>query len=301
MLLYIYYAPSSNTMIIDRSTNYLFSSDPAAGAQNINDDGNQFSVLLNDPLSIPKEAVYCTIEVVNAVIVNVMPNVSEEYGNNKIVFDHEAKTYDFTFPDGLYAVEDINAFLTRSFEENGLPADLFVFTGEASTQKVILTFNYAGTQVDFLNEPNSINELLGFDPLLYPQFAPSVAGESFTSQSQAQINRITSWFLHCDLARSGIPVNAIGSNIVAQVPIPANSVGKTVGWSPFNPIPVNCDHLIGHPINAIDCRLSDQLDRNVLTLGEAFSMLVRIRYGIQVSDHSERSQRYRNARQYAAH
>ena len=288
-------------MIIDRSTNYLFSSDPAAGAQNINDDGNQFSVLLNDPISIPKEAVYCSIELVSAVVVNVMPNVSEEYGNNKIVFDHEAKTYDFTFPDGLYALEDINAFLARTFEENGLPADLFVFTGDDATQKVVMKFNNAGTQIDFLNNPNSINTLLGFDPLLYPQFAPSVGGESFTSQETAKINRITSWFLHCDLARNGIPVNAVGSNIIAQVPIPAGSVGKTIGFSPFNPLPVAIDHLIGFPVNSVECRLSDQLNRDVLTLGEAFSFLVRIRYGIQVADTSESKQRYRNARTYAAH
>lgn len=258
-------------------------------------------MVLNEPISIPKEAVYCTLEVVSSTIVNVMPNVSTAYGNNHLSFDHEAKTYDFVFPDGLYAIPDINAYLAFEFAENGLPADLFTFTGEASTQKVVLKFNYATTQVDFFTVPNSINTLLGFDALLYPQLAPSVGGESFTSQSTANINRITSWVLHCDLVQNGIPTNNVGSNTVAVVPIPAGSVGRTVGWSPYNPLPVNCDHLIGHPVGNITCRLSDQLNRNVETLGEKWSFLIRVRYGIQVGDMSARSQRYRNARQHAAY
>jgi len=244
--------------------------------------------------------VYATLEVNNAVIVNVFPNVSSEYGNNALDFEHEGKEYNVVFPDGLYDIPGINSYLSQFFVENGLPEDLFTFSGEAATQKVVLTFNYDGTQIDFLNNPNSINELLGFEPLLYPQFAPSTAGDSTTSQNTAKVNRITSWFLHCDLARTGIPINSIGSNIVANVPIPALSVGKTVGYSPRNPIRVAVDHLIAHPVGVINCRLSDQLDLELNTLNEAFSFLVVIRYGVQVSDHSARSQRYRNARQKAA-
>ncbi len=286
-------------MLIEKQASWIFSSDPAAGARNISQDGDRFSVVLNQPISIPKEAVYATLEATQATVVYVTPNVSTEIGNDKLTFDHDAVTYNFVFDKGLYAIEDINAFLGRQFTANSLPEDLFVFSGDAATQKAILTFNYAGTRIDF-TVAGSINSLLGFSDLHYPLLVPSVVGEHFTGATTANINRVSTFLIHCSLARDGIPTNASGSNLITQVPLPGGSIGKTITYSPFNPIRVNVDHLIGHPVNNVDVRLSDQLDRKVDTLEEAFSVLITIRYGLQVADmHPARS--YKNAKHSAAY
>ena len=280
-------------MIIEKTASYLFSSDPANGAQSLSKDGNAFVAVLSEPIAIPKTAVYCTTELTSAVVVNVFPNVSEEIGNNIFRFSHLSIEYTFTFPDGLYPLSGINEFLSVQFAEEGLPDDLITFVGIDSTQKVLMKFGYAGTIVLFTT-PNSINTLLGFEAIDYPIAGTSVAGETYTSQNTAQINRITSWLIHCDLAPRGVPTNAIMSNIVAQIPIPSNSVGKTVGYSPYNPIRVSTEQLIGHPVNRIACRISDQINRDIDTLGEPWSFLLTLRWGIQVVE----PRGFKNAQEY---
>ena len=284
-------------MIIERQASFLFSSDPEAGAQALTKDKDSFVAVLSEPISVPKEALYCSVELINAVVVNVMPNVSEEIGNNKLSFTEKGILYSLVFPDGLYGLADINAWLSREFVNNSLPDDLFVFTGDDATQRVVLTFNYADTVVLF-SVPGSINTLLGFNSQDYPPVGTSAPGDSFTSEETANINRITSWLIHCDIAPRGIPTNAIMSNIIAQIPIPAGSIGKTVGYSPFNPVRVETEHLIGHPVNAVSCRLSDQLGRTVDTLGEPWSFLMTLRWGMQVGSDAPRDREHQNARTY---
>jgi len=275
---------------------YIFSSDEKNGAQNVNNDGNEFSVNLNDPLSIPKNAINCTLEVVSGAIWYVQPNVSEEIKNNNIHFTHNAAPFAWVIPDGLYALSDLNAYLSREFVAEGLPDDLFVFSGDSATQKSILTFNYAGTQIDF-TVPDSVNSLLGFADLLYPQFVPSVAGESFASQDTAAFNRLSSYLIHSSLCPSGIPVNQQGSNIIAAIPITtATPPGSQLVYTPLNPIKADASNLIGAPVSSIRMRISDQADRQIDMLGEDWSVLIVVRYWLQVSDHSEERRKYRHSK-----
>jgi hypothetical protein len=66
---------------------FFFSSDKANGAQNVSSDGSLFNVELYNPISIPKEAIYCTLEITAATIWNVSPNISAAIGNNKLNFN----------------------------------------------------------------------------------------------------------------------------------------------------------------------------------------------------------------------
>lgn len=275
-------------VFVEFSETRIFSSNPANGAQNVNQDQNEFDIYLNEPISIPRNAINCTLEVVKAQVWYVQPNISEEIKNNQLEFVHNATTYNWTIPDGLYSLPDLNAYLSRQFVAEGLDADLFDFAAENSTQKVVLTFNYAGTRINF-TAANSVNTLLGFNAIYYPLLVPSVAGESFTSQSTAALNRLETYLIHCSLVPNGIPINENGSNIIADIPISVDySPGDLIVFAPFNPIKTSTPNLVGQPIGNVHMRISDQEDRAIEMLGEYWSVTVTIRYMLQVADHKDR-------------
>jgi len=275
-------------VFVEFSETRIFSSNPINGAQNVNSNGNEFDTYLNEQISIPRNAIGCTLEVVEAQMWYVQPNISAEIGNNKIVFTHNATPYDWTIPDGLYSLIDINSYLSRTFVGVGLPDDLFGFGADNSTQKTILLFNYDGTRVDF-TAPNSVNTLLGFEPIYYPLLVPSIAGESFQSEDTASLNRLETYLIHCSLVPNGIPINQNGSNIIANIPISVDyAPGDLIVYTPFNPIKTSTTNLVGQPVGNIHLRISDQNDRSIDMLGEFWSVTVTIRYLLQVSDHSDR-------------
>jgi hypothetical protein len=173
---------------------------------------------------------------------------------------------------------ELAATLSREFVELGFPADLLSWGSDNATQKVVLTFNYAGTQIDF-TVPNSVNTILGFAALLYPQFVPSVAGETAVAPNVANFNTLSGYLIAADLVDQGIPINATGQSIIASVPITAKP-GSTINYQPFFPIPVNARGLIGNPRSTIIVRLLDQNGDDIDTLGESWSVQIQIKYDI---------------------
>jgi len=301
-------------MLLEQTQSWIFSSDPVNGAVNLNKDGNQFDIYLNEPISIPKNAVSCTLEVVRASVWYVSPNISEEIKNNKLVFEYTPVTlnaasnerkgaepkpkdiiYNYTIPDGLYSISDLNSWLSRKLTEDSLPSDLFVFSAVNSTQKSVITFGYDGCQILF-TAPNSINELLGFEPIDVPAAGTSTAGDSYEGENTAALNRLESYLVHCSLAPQGIPVNSKGSNIICEIPITSDSEpGGLLVYTPFNPIKVNCANLIGAPVGTINMRISDQRDRQIDMLSEYWSVTIVLKYYLQMADRSESTKTFKNA------
>lgn len=285
-------------VLVEHEFSIITSSNPANGATGINADENKFTVILNDPIAVPATAINCTIELNSASVWYVQPNISEELKNNDLSFTHLATPYQFTIPDGLYSLSDLNAWLSREFLNATLPEDLFVIIGIDATQKTVITFTYAGTQLDF-TPANSVAPILGFDAGIYPA-APSVAGESVNSQDTASFNAITNYLISCSLAPDGIPINDIGSNIVATVPI-TTSPGNLITYQPFNPLKASADNLIGSPINVIDMKITDQNDKDIEMLGEYWNAVLVIRYYLQVNDSRPVRSEYKNAKHESAY
>ena len=80
-------------MLLEYSQTLILSSDSVTGATNVSRDGDRFDVYLNDPITIPKNAVNCTVECVKAQVWYVSPNISAEIGNNIIDFIHDGNSY----------------------------------------------------------------------------------------------------------------------------------------------------------------------------------------------------------------
>lgn len=254
---------------------WIFSSSTAVGAENVTDNGSRFTVNLDNPISVPRGSVNCTLEVQQASIWYVSPNISAEIGNNKFYFAQGASNYVITIPDGLYSVSGLNALISRELSNLGLNSDQIILSGDNSTQKTVFTFPYAGTQIDF-TQSDTPREILGFNSRLSPA-APSVAGESDTGDVVAAFNQLNSWLIHSTLANNGIPLNNTGANIIAKVPITV-SAGLQENYTPVNPTQTATPELIGNSISSINVWLTDQDNRPIDTFGEIFDVVIVLKW-----------------------
>ena len=71
------------------------------------------------------------------------------------------------------------------------------------------------------------------------------------------------------------------SGIIADIPINA-PVGSLINYEPRHPINCDATELIGNPKQTFIFTLVDQLERDVSTLGEEFSLSVVIEYWVNV-------------------
>ena len=266
------------SVIVDKQLCYTFSSNTSTGAQNIQNNGASFSVALNSPIYIPKGTVDCTIEVLQAAVWNISPNIAADFGNNQIGFSYNEAVYDFIIPDGLYSLTDLNTTISRLLANTGLPSNLFSLSGDQSTQKTVLTYTLAGVRVDFTH-PNSIRTVLGFDARLSPAEGNSTAGQSDFSDNTAIFNRINSFFVRSSMVNNGLPLNNVGSGIIAAVPITAKP-GDQINYAPTIPIAVDANNLPGETLQFISFDLLDQDLRYVNTVGEDWSVTLSIKYKI---------------------
>lgn len=276
--------------MIPISQSYLFSSDPENGALNVNNNGSTFDVSLNSPIQVPRDAHGATIEVVSSHIWYTVPNISNVIGNDKlyIITDHPdplgdpipgGPNFEITIPKGLYSVEALAVAIQRELVNIGLPEDLIELTGDYASQRSVLTFNSGGfdVQLDF-TKADSFREILGFDARLVP-LAPVPNGHFELGDTVAEFNRVNSFLITTSLISSGIPVNNIGSGVIAQVPIDVES-GHQINFHPFNPLRCSADELVGRSVNYLSFALQDQKRRLVDTNDEKFSFNLVLRYWI---------------------
>ena len=273
------------TSLITKTKSYFFSSDPANGALNVSPDGSTFQVQLDRPITLP-QCEDATLTVTQANIWNTSPNISTLIGNNKLYVhsDHvtvPASPTDFTItiPDGSYSVEGLNNLIAREVTAVGYPSDLVAIAADDATQKVIVTFAYASTWLDF-TQPDNCRDVLGFDARLVP-LTPQAAGYTESGDNVAAFNRINTYLIKTSLVSNGISVNNLNESIIAEIPITVKP-GSLIVYQPFNPPSCSAMELTTHQKSQMDFRLTDQIGRTVETLGEAWSITIELRYTMWV-------------------
>ena len=263
--------------LIPQSMSFFFSSDPENKAQTVSAGGSQFTVVLDRPLALPKNAVNATLSIIQSSIWNTSPNVSPSFTNNIFRFRTSGNYYTITFPEGLYSLNGFGSFLAIQFANLQLPSNLFVISGDESTQRTIITFLNAGDLVDF-TVANSVREILGFTSRVIT--APAAAYNEY-SDGPTNFNRVNSYLIRSNIVSQGIPINSIGANIIAQVPINV-APGSQINFQPQHPIPVDCSELIGFGKNVFQFSLCDQNLRPTPTAGETWDFVMVINYYIRV-------------------
>lgn len=135
---------------------FIFSSNPANGATDVSIDGSKFSVQFVNPFFLPANAYNAKLEVIQANIWNMSPNVSAALGNNIFSFsDKDGATtviHTVTLPDGLYDIDGLFDGLAREFDNlqvkrpNYPFKDYFIIDGNQSINRLLITFKYATVQ-----------------------------------------------------------------------------------------------------------------------------------------------------------
>ena len=272
------------TTLLKRETSFLFSSDPSVGATQITNNGSAFAVALDTPISIPKGALNCEVALNFAALWYVNPNVSVQLTNNQFRFTTSsapAGTYTITFPNGLYSLEGLNSALSNLIVNLGLPANLFILSGNDATQSTVISFFNALDSVDF-TIPNSLRFILGFDSLVYT--APT-ANYNLFSPNPAQFNADVSYLISSDLTPVGIPVNNQSNGVLANIPIPLGTApGSQIIYQPPNLVWSDANALIGAPKQFIRFRLTNQNLVPIDTVGETYQLTVVLRWQILISN-----------------
>ena len=244
-------------------------------------DGTEFSVQLNNPLTIPANCLDCNLSVIQANIWNTSPNIAIDFSNNIFAFVSAETPYSITIPDGLYSLSGLNAYLSSQFANLGLASNVIVLSGDDSTQKTILTFTGVGDRVDF-TVANSCREILGFDSRIAPPLpgAPSVGFNEF-SDNPASFNRNNSYLITSNIVSGGIPINSTSANIIASVPIDI-APGSQIVYAPRTPLTFSGNELIGMIKNSFNFQLRNQSLLATPTAGELYSLVILFEYSVPV-------------------
>ena len=263
------------SVLIPKSISYFFSSDQENKAQNVSQDGSQFTVVMDTPIHLPQAAMASTLTVTQASIWNNSYNISASFHNNKITIITGETVINLSIPDGLYSLSGLNAYLATQFVNLGLPSNLILISGDDATQKSVITFLNVGDEVDF-SVPDSVRAILGFNSRVV---VSQGAGFSEFSDESANFNRVNSYLIRSNIVSQGIPVNSIGQGIISQIPITVPP-GSQINYQPYNPIQVDASELVGMGKNVFTFSLVDQNLRPTPTAGESWNFVLVLNYFI---------------------
>lgn len=271
-----------------REINILASSDPNAGAQNVSSDGSRFDITLYEPIQVPSDAENVTVTMEEATVWWTIPNIVTGVNDQfKVVDDgtHSgtALTYNITIPQGLYDLSGLNQTLQREIAQypGGDPTSspsLIALSGDTATNKVEITVNYTGVQIDF-TIANSCRVILGFNSQV---LGPTVAAPTvYVADNVAGFNVVNSLIISSDIVSRGIRFNNTYSQILDQVLITV-APGSQIVQTKFRPPVIDESRLAGAIINRISFQLTDENLNAVNTAGEAYTARIVIRYEVKI-------------------
>ena len=118
--------------------------------------------------------------------------------------------------------------------------------------------------------------VLGFLPKLYPDVATTQASTFILADNVANFNVLEYFVVHTDLVGNGIPINGKSRNVIGKVLL-TSTPGFLINYTPYNPVQVNIDHLIGVDVTQIDTWLTDQNNKSI-QMNDTWSVDMVIRY-----------------------
>ena len=84
--------------LLEKTQSFIFNSEAKSGAQSVSADGSVFSITLNSPIKIPKDALDCTVGVLQSAIWNTSYNIAAGFFNNNFRFTTTAAHTLLLFP-----------------------------------------------------------------------------------------------------------------------------------------------------------------------------------------------------------
>ena len=263
--------------VVEKSYSLILNSNPSiATALNPTTYNNEYSITLNNAITVPPYAKSCQVGLVSANIWNYDLNISATTGNLLYYIPNAIDGQQvLTIPDGYYGLADLNNQISLQLQIAGYPSDLFSLVGDAATQRVVITFNYANTQINFV-PADSIRFIVGFDARNSPA-GLSVAGSIDIGDSIAQFNSINAFLISCSaLCDDGININSLGRSIIGSVDI-LSSPNSLINYSPNQVLWIETPNLIGTIRSEIEFTLLNELLQPVTVL-DPFQFAVTIKW-----------------------
>lgn len=221
----------------------IVDSDEKAGAINKSADGSTFEIELDDPITIPANAINVHVQVQEATIWWVIPNIITDVNDTFSLDDGlGGGPYVIQIAQGLYNLSGLQQAIESALVTAGSASGQFTFLSDNATQKVIIRLNAIGVTVDF-TVADTFHIILGFlgTDILGPT---GVAQTDFTATNTAAFNTIDYFLIHSDIVPQGIRTNNSYNQTIAQVLIDT-SPGSQIVSRPFNPPKVEAQNLIG--------------------------------------------------------
>ncbi len=260
-------------MAVHHEIPIIVNSNPASGAQNVSADGSSFEIILEDPIDIPLDAKSATVQVDEATIWWVIPNILTGV-NDTFSIDDGGGPYVITIDQGLYDLSGLQQSTESAVVAAGGPAGMFTFLADTATQKVIIRVNLAGVTIDF-SIAQTFRTILGFNSQV---LGPTVAASTdFQGDNVAALNTIDYFLIHSDIVSRGIRTNNKYDQTIAQVLIDTPP-GSQIVSRPFNPPKSPAWELIGGLKKRIRFWLTDQSNSLVNTNSEFWSARIIIKY-----------------------
>ena len=268
-------------MMVPHEISILASSDPDAGAINISQDGSQFEIQLEEALQIPQEAINITIDVEEATVWWVVPNIITGQNDKFYCSVPDVKDvitpYVITVPQGLYDLSGLNQAIARELSNAGAkidPNNTVILSPDDATQRVELTLPYIGSSVDF-TPIDTFRGILGFNSQV---IGPTVvAPYTQIADNTAAFNQVNYFLIHSDLTNKGIRFNNQYNQTISQVLIDVPP-GSQIVSRPFNPARINAPELGGAKRTNLRFWLTDDKNRPLNTNNEYFTARVAIKY-----------------------
>jgi len=276
-------------MLVPEEINFLVTSDPNQGAKNVSSNGSRFTVKLEEAITIPIDALNCTLSVEESSIWWSVPNII--LGKNDKLYvtgptqanPAIIQTVTLTIPQGLYDAPGLNESVQNLLENagfqttDGVPAiskPIFTITADESTSRIVIRFEYPTVEIDFI-QIDTPRDILGFDALNYGPYIS--APQNISAPNVAGFNTVNYFLIHSDLVEQGIRFNNSYNQTISQVLIDV-APGSQIVDKPFNPAKSNCDRLAGSKIDKFNVWLTDDSQREVNTNNEYFTARIVIRW-----------------------
>jgi hypothetical protein len=281
---------------------FSISSDPSLGAQNVQQNGSQFTVVFNPPISVPREAKNVRVSVERATTWFTYPSISANQGNNLFVYYDFGTRYELTIPDGLYSLDQLEQTIIDLGTNAGIvntPNPFIQLTGNEATQKVNITFGYNsgllvppdGTtgppdqKTGVIFEPGTPYEILGWnlnDRVIAPVAPTDPLTIQFPAPNVAGFNTVNEVLLKSDLVSEGIPINNKFSGVLTPIQIDVPPGSQQV-YQPFRPLYCSGESLKNSNRTNVKFFLTDEEGNPLDTAGEYFTATIRLSYLMPIS------------------
>ena len=263
------------------STDFLVSSNPAAGAKNVNALGSSFDVVFSEEYKYDSKANSIQLQVLESEMYYNTHNIDNtRYNNHRIRIDgpnllNVVQSVIIVIPNGLYTPQSLNSSMQLLLNNAGFQPNMIQITGNDPINRIQITFNFVNASVHFNNaDYHGFADLLGYG---YIVLAPVVVGEIKVAPNLATFNKTNYYIITSSITSDATIINGQSSHAIARILINA-APNYQIQDAPAYPYTHVLTKLIGTSVKRITFQLRDDSGELINTQGELWSLRYRITY-----------------------